>query len=62
MGPEDETRTEQTTAAEQPHPHREVHHMKVSEIEPLRDLPQPEGPAAHEQPEFEPGPSFGTGV
>ena len=36
--------------------------MKVSEIEPLRDLPEDDGPSRHDDMEFEPGPSFGTGV
>ena len=36
--------------------------MSVSEIEPLRALPEDEGPSRHEDMEFEPGPSFGTGV
>ena len=36
--------------------------MKVSEIRPLRDLPADEGPSRHDDMEFEPGPSFGTGV
>ena len=61
MGP-DEIPTEQAAAAEQPHAHHQVHHMKVSDIEPLRDLPEDEGPSRHEDLEFEPGPSFGTGV
>jgi len=36
--------------------------MSVSEIEPLRDLPEEEGPPRHEDPEIEPGPSFGSGM
>ena len=59
MGPDEEIPTEQAAAE---HAHREVHHMKVSEIPPLRDLPQDEGASRHEDMEFEPGPSFGTGV
>ncbi len=61
MGPDDEIPTE-AAATEPPPAHREVHHMSVSEIEPLRALPEDEGPSRHEDMEFEPGPSFGTGV
>ena len=60
MGPEDEIPTE-AAAPEPPAPHQ-VHHMKVSEIEPLRDLPADDGPSLHDDMEFEPGPSFGSGV
>ena len=61
MGPEDEIPTE-AAAPEPPPAPRTVHHMSVSEIDPLRDLPEEEGPPRHEDMEFEPGPSFGTGV
>lgn len=47
---------------EPPHVPRTVHHMSVSEIEPLRPLPEEEGPPRHEEPEFEPGPEFGAGM
>ena len=62
MGPDEEIPTEQAAAEQPPPAHHEVHHMKVSEIPPLRDLPQDDGPARVEDMEFEPGPSFGTGV
>ena len=61
MGPEDEIPTEAAAPEPPPAPHP-VHHMSVSEIEPLRDLPEEEGPPRHEDPEFEPGPSFGSGM
>ena len=47
MGPEDEIPTEAAAPEPPPAPHP-LHHMSVSEIEPLRDL--------------EPGPSFGSGM
>lgn len=61
MGPEDEINTGAAAPEPPPAPHT-VHHMSVSEIEPLRALPEEEGPPRHEEPEFEPGPSFGAGM
>ena len=45
-------------------PHRTVQHMKVSDVEPLRDLPDdPEDqPSAEDDEDFRPGPSFGEGM
>ena len=60
----DENETEPgTSAPEAPH-HRTVQHMKISDIEPLRDLPDdPEDqPPAEDEERFEPGPSFGEGM
>jgi hypothetical protein len=60
MGPEDKQTTEPAAPDQPPAPHV-AHHMAVNEVEPLRALPEEDARHAPE-PEFEPGPSFGTGV
>jgi len=56
------TDDEQDTSAEQPTPGT-VHHKSISEMAPLRDLPQDdEDEAVQEEEIFEPGPSFGEGM
>ena len=59
----DENETDAGTAAQEA-PHRTVQHRKISDIEPLRDLPDdPEDqPTAEDDERFEPGPSFGEGM
>ena len=69
MGPEHEHETETETGQEtgQKAPAGEqapgpVHHKSISEMEPLRTLPEDEEEPEEEEAVFEPGPSFGEGM
>ena len=61
MGTDDETGTGPENTAEVPKPLHEHHHP--SEVQPLDPLPEEEEAEYRaDDTEFEPGPSFGTGM